>query len=1209
MAPRGSRRSRASDSDVEESRPNTPASTAPNDKKRIRRSAKLDDESDNTVDSSSSSSPERMPRSVNTRLPVRKPQVAAGPSNDNVEIRSGHQPGAIVRVKLTNFVTYTSAEFFPGPSLNMVIGPNGTGKSTLVCAICLGLGWPPKHLGRAKEPAEFVKHGCREATMEIELQRKPSMRKNPVITRVIKREGNQSTYLINGKQSSGREVQVLANSFNIQIDNLCQFLPQDKVVEFAMMTPVDLLVSTQRAVAGPEMTNLHEELKRLRKDQSKVMKNVKDARAQLAHLESRQEGQRPEVERLRERAKVKLRLERLEQSRAILRYQAAKTLSQEAKERAQTISQELKHLKAASAPALAKVRSKAEYEARARAFKTKCEKELTNILKTCDNKTKEIMKLDDDMKEKSTQIEAEKTGVSKNKNTIAQEQNKLRDLRRKKTEAPENFDVTGLTNEMQALRGRVAAVQEKINDLEPRKTDLRDRGLRRKEDAKALAVRLETFGSHANQQEEKLKGLSEATWKAWDWIQKNQDQFTQHVYGPPIVECSLKDPHMADAIESIFQQTDFKFITAQNTADFQLLQKKLVGSTADGGLGLHDVSLRERSDCSMDQFRPPVSPEQMQDLGLSGWALDCLQGPVAVLAQLCVEKGLHRCGISSREPTQQQHDEIGKTDIQSYVAGQKVYHFLRRREYGAAGYSARVQDVRRARYWTDQPVDMGRKAALQRDLNEARGEAAAIHAEFVDVTDQIKQLDGEKRQMTGEMNAKKEEKEAIQSARVAYDRLDVEIQTKEESIKMLRESIRGVGARINGIQKEFDDLLVAKTEAVLAFAAATREVKSKTAALFEADVLLVEAMSDHQVAAAQNNEVVQAIQQKEAEKNTATETYRQQHDLALKSKNEAMIVANEAKRLAREGDESFNELLGHVCQSLNTPENLEAEIDAEKAKLELTEGGNAQTIAEFERRARDIETLRVQVQDVNERQAEFRRHIKEVRERWEPRLDEIIAQINDAFSDSFARIGCAGQVAVYKASSDDPDECTEENGGAENGLDFEKWSIEISVKFRESEPLSLLDSHRQSGGERAVSTIFYLMALQSLSRAPFRVVDEINQGMDPRNERMVHGRMVDIAADDGGSQYFLITPKLLSGLKYRRGMTVLCIVSGENVPAARERDDEGAWHEGPKVDFKLFVARARDLGIGAAAGARRIDSGMGFGQSFGSAGQSPAVGA
>lgn len=58
--------------------------------------------------------------------------------------RKKYQPGSIVRVELKNFVTYTAVEFFPGPSLNMVIGPNGTGKSTLVCAICLGLGWGPQ---------------------------------------------------------------------------------------------------------------------------------------------------------------------------------------------------------------------------------------------------------------------------------------------------------------------------------------------------------------------------------------------------------------------------------------------------------------------------------------------------------------------------------------------------------------------------------------------------------------------------------------------------------------------------------------------------------------------------------------------------------------------------------------------------------------------------------------------------------------------------------------------------------------------------------------------------------------------------------------------------------------------------------------------------------------------------------------------------------
>ena len=81
-----------------------------------------------------------------------------------------------------------------------------------------------------------------------------------------------------------------------------------------------------------------------------------------------------------------------------------------------------------------------------------------------------------------------------------------------------------------------------------------------------------------------------------------------------------------------------------------------------------------------------------------------------------------------------------------------------------------------------------------------------------------------------------------------------------------------------------------------------------------------------------------------------------------------------------------------------------------------------------------------------------------------------------------------------------------------------------------------------------MSTIFYLMALQSLARSPFRVVDEINQGMDPRNERLVHERMVDIACKEHTSQYFLITPKLLHGLKFHPRMTVHCINSGEFVP-------------------------------------------------------------
>lgn len=54
------------------------------------------------------------------------------------------RPGSIKRITLNNFMTYDRVELIPGPGLNLVLGPNGTGKSSIVSAICVGLGGNPK---------------------------------------------------------------------------------------------------------------------------------------------------------------------------------------------------------------------------------------------------------------------------------------------------------------------------------------------------------------------------------------------------------------------------------------------------------------------------------------------------------------------------------------------------------------------------------------------------------------------------------------------------------------------------------------------------------------------------------------------------------------------------------------------------------------------------------------------------------------------------------------------------------------------------------------------------------------------------------------------------------------------------------------------------------------------------------------------------------
>lgn len=58
---------------------------------------------------------------------------------------------------------------------------------------------------------------------------------------------------------------------------------------------------------------------------------------------------------------------------------------------------------------------------------------------------------------------------------------------------------------------------------------------------------------------------------------------------------------------------------------------------------------------------------------------------------------------------------------------------------------------------------------------------------------------------------------------------------------------------------------------------------------------------------------------------------------------------------------------------------------------------------------------------------------------------------------------------------------------------YENYGLQIKVKFRNDGDLQVLDSHTQSGGERALTTAVYLLSLQAITSVPFRCVDEINQ--------------------------------------------------------------------------------------------------------------------
>ncbi|CAJ0921766.1 unnamed protein product, partial [Mesorhabditis belari] len=119
--------------------------------------------------------------------------------------------GSLKPIEFTQTFNHVFME--AGPKLNVLIGPNGSGKSSIICGICLAMGGRPELLGRSGRFADYIKHNASRGFVEVTV----SDKSRPL------------------------------EHYNIQIENPCTFLAQDKVKSFAAQDPKELLINTQKA--------------------------------------------------------------------------------------------------------------------------------------------------------------------------------------------------------------------------------------------------------------------------------------------------------------------------------------------------------------------------------------------------------------------------------------------------------------------------------------------------------------------------------------------------------------------------------------------------------------------------------------------------------------------------------------------------------------------------------------------------------------------------------------------------------------------------------------------------------------------------------------------------------------------------------------------------------------------------------------------------
>ncbi|KAF2745842.1 structural maintenance of chromosomes protein 5 [Sporormia fimetaria CBS 119925] len=1045
-------------------------------------------------------------------------------AGDDDYLEEPHQPGAIVRVTLNNFVTYTSAEFHPGPSLNMVIGPNGTGKSTLVCAICLGLGWDPANLGRAKQIGEFVKHGSAEATIEIELASAAKHTPNHVIRRKIRKEGNKSQFIINGQQSNQKNVVTLAKSLAIQIDNLCQFLPQDRVVEFASLTPIALLRETLRAAASEEMVQWHDDLKLLRTQEKEDEMRQQSIATTLKDLQKRQESAQSDMERWRQREELITKEKALQKCRPWIERKLLRNQIEELKGNLADTKAQLGQCEEDAAPARAAQQDMEEYKEKLRVVKI----ERQAVVARAKERSKELLESaraeQEIITDADNEVNAEKQGERGRVQDIKRIERVIADLKRDHQQAPVAVDDEAYRAHRENLTENRLSAQRDAKDVQREmvesKAQLKDIG----EQLKNLTQQRDLLDTQSGKQANLLKRLSADTWTGWDWIQKNRDSLSLkgEIYGPPILTCKVTDPRYANIVEANLNQGDFTAITFTNGDDQRLISEALLGRN---GPRLHQITLRSIAK-PLSFYSAPVTDDHLRQLGFDGWVLNHIEGPEPVLAMLCDSKRLHRIPFSLNPLSEMQSKQVEESPISQWTEGDKSYKTTRRREYGSAATSTQVNHVRPAQVFVDQPVSDEDKRRLDDRRREVERDRQRVKEEYGDMARRLAEHEAKAKQAADKLADLDREHKDKKRALAQWNMLPRRISEKEQEIESIRETMSQTAQRILQAKETASQAELRKARLALELRTSVCDLERAQEDLVEVEIRLVEAISEVDALEEENTEINNTIRRLK----TGFQTLRQQKE-SVASRFRALT--EEIKRFIPELTDEEKTFIEDY-KNLASVEELEHEIDEVTNKLSLLTGGNPDAVRHFADREKEIERKQRALEQVTAELETTRHKITDIREQWEPQLDELVATISEGFSHNFKQIGCAGQVDV------DKDE------------DFEKWSIKISVRFREHETLTQLDSHRQSGGERAVSTIFYLMALQDLARSPFRVVDEINQGMDPRNERMVHERMVDIACQERTSQYFLITPKLLSDLKFHPKMKIHCIASGEHMPESKQ---------------------------------------------------------
>lgn len=904
---------------------------------------------------------------------------------------------------------------------------------------------------------------------------------------------------------SGDDYLTKVRALNVQVDNLCQFLPQDRVQDFAKQNPEELFHSTQLSVCKEEIIAQFDKLKELRDQQlTGSTKRQKNA-AQLNELEQRLSVLSDAVRAIEERDKLNTRCDVIRKKIAWIEFEKLYVKCQEidkdfrlAEDKYKKDNKAHKELMKSAEGITAKRKGYETQRQSESQKRKKCDDELNRIIGEMDALNDAIKKAKNDLAFAMRSAADHQREVEECR-LIETTYRKEYEQMLAQSDSPEEHAAT-----LQNIEAQMTRISQEVAKFNSVRTSLNNDIDTQKRNIVVIDNKLKAEENEKERRIDFLRQRHPDTFKAMQWLRENRQLFRGHVYDPIMIELAVNQVEHAKYIETAIGVRDLIAFTCTNVEDMNLLLRKL---RVEQRLKCNVV----HSDAATSvKYRSNAQITSLRHLGARSFLIDSIDGPAPIINYLCQIYKIQNTIIG-----------VDELEANCEQLPQWVHLFFTSND--------RIQ-ISKSRYCTER--SMVSNTIVRNNVFNVRLPPQELNQLKRERDELIRKVDNrrnKRREIEGTIESSEADCRRIIQKRNELVSARGKLQEAKKRVTMQSEKLRRAIAAGIDVEAENEKWLSSSRQSIkklLKFQVNAVQVYEKLTAVSSIDEEAKHRLEKFKSSSASIDvQIMSSNEQVERSKSYVDRIGK----LLSETKQECKKKQMDAMKMTNNHKPSDGAQFPYKDQFDKLPGNvdeLKDEIGEIEARLECQSAPQRETIREFEDRSRQLEQLKKEVANSERSATSIEQEMAELHSKWFPAVQSIVNSINENFSRFMETMSCAGEIELIRKSEHD----------------YTTYGIEIRVKYRSSERLKPLDRFVQSGGERAVAIAVYSLSLQHLSQVPFRCVDEINQGMDSYNERRVFDMLVKIVAREHQSQFFYVTPKLLTNLSHNEYVTC-CIVN------------------------------------------------------------------